>query len=212
MKNNMLILFMLLLPLLSPASQSNGLPMDNFAKSGITNNKVFHLWDLASANPKHFAKIFEKSVDPVISDFRGKKFNGIILYVNNWSIGKLIFTSYTGKYTNFLTGKLNSRPLTFQKRFYLQDNAKGESGINYWPMLEKESMSMRIYSGPSIRNPKIHSLKIDYNVSDNKVIRERPLIDEIRKIPGSDLYIGKMYYRLRGKNIFFLWFALEKVD
>jgi len=52
-------------------------------------------------------------------------------------------------------------------------------------------------------------LEDDYDVVSNKKITQRPLIDEVRQIPDSNLYIGKMYYRLVGKHVLFLWFAIE---
>ncbi|MCK4348937.1 MAG: hypothetical protein KAW47_10005 [Thermoplasmatales archaeon] len=186
-----------------------GLPMDYFAETGDTGGRVFHLWDLASAKPENFQKIFSKSIDPDVLNFRGNNFSGIVLFIKNLYLGKLIFTAYTGKISDALIGRTYSQALTFQKRFYPDDNSNGESGINYWPVRGKESMAMKIYLSPSIENDTINSLKIDYDVVSNKKITQRPLIDEVRQIPDSNLYIGKMYYRLAGKHVLFLWFAIE---
>jgi len=191
-------------------SGEGGLPMDHFAETGETGSRVFHLWDLASAKPKNFPQIFARSRDPSAQEFRGENFSGIVLYVKDLYFGKLMFTAYTGKISDVLTGRMYSQSLTFQKRFFPEDNNDGESGINYWPVLGEESMSMKIYLSPSIENESINSLKIDYNVNSNKKLTQRPLIDEVRQIPNSNLYIGKMYYRLMGKPILFLWFAIEQ--
>lgn len=188
----------------------DGLPMDHFAETGETGDRVFHLWDLASAKPKNFPQIFARSHDPSVQNFRGRNFSGIVLYVKDLYFGKLLFTTYTGKISDVLTGRMYSQSLTFQKRFFPEDNNNGESGINYWPVLGEESMPMKIYLSPSIENESINSLKIDYNVNSNKKLTQRPLIDEVRQIPNSNLYIGKMYYRLMGKPILFLWFAIEQ--
>jgi hypothetical protein len=193
----------------SSFSDEGKLPMDDFAESGDTNGRVFHLWDLASAKPENFDKIFDKSLDPDITKFRGVNYQGIVLSVNYLAAGNLVFTMYTGNLIDFLTGTMFSQALTFQKRFYPQDNDKGESGINYWPVHAEEAMHMKIYMSPSIQDATIQSLKIDYDVSSNNRITHRPLIDEVRQIPGSDLYIGKMYYRLADSPMLFLWFAIE---
>ena len=94
------------------------LPIDRFASTGDTKGEVFHLWDLASANPSNYENIFMKSVVPRIEDFRGKKFNGLVLYVKNIKIGSMVFTAYTGKLRDEFNGKMHSRSLTFQKRFF----------------------------------------------------------------------------------------------
>jgi hypothetical protein len=188
----------------------DGLPMDHFAETGEIGDRVFHLWDLASAKPKNFPQIFARSRDPSVQNFRGRNFSGIVLYVKDLYFGKLLFTTYTGKISDVLTGRMYSQALTFQKRFFQEDNNNGESGINYWPVLGEELMSMKIYLSPSIENESISSLKIDYDVNSNKKWTQRPLIDEVRQIPNSNLYIGKMYYRLMGKPILFLWFAIEQ--
>ena len=185
------------------------LPMDEFAETGDTNGRVFHLWDLASAKPENFEKIFQKSLDPDITKFRGVNYQGIVLSVNYHTFGNLLFTMYTGHMIDYLTGNTFSQALTFQKRFYLEDNEKGESGINYWPVHAEESMNMKIYMSPSIQDETIQSLKIDYDLDTNQKITHQPLIDEVRQIPGSDLYIGKMYFRLGEAPVLFLWFAIE---
>ena len=181
------------------------LPMDHFAATGQINGRVFHLWDIASARPKNYPKIFQIATEPNLSDFRGHRYNGLILYVKEGALGKAIYTQYTGKNIDLLTGKLYAQALTFQKRFFLQDNKRGESGINFWPIRQVESMPMKIYNANG-------SMNIDYDVLANNPVTERPLLDEIRQIPGSDLYIGKMYFRITGKKIVFLWFALERAE
>ena len=131
--------------------------------------------------------------------------------ITKFELGNIAYIVYTGKLRDILTGKAYSQKLTFQKRFYQSDNEKGESGINYWPVKEIESMPIKIYISSAIGDSSGASMKIDYNLKSNKWLVERPLLDEIRQIPGSDLYIGKMYYRVVGKlPVFFLWFALEK--
>jgi len=171
------------------------------------------LWDLASLTPEEYHDIFvNKCVTPTIKDFRGHKLNGLILDIANWGIGKRVYFLYTGKMLDALTGKLYSQQLTFQKRFYPADNERGESGINFWPVKGGESMPMKIYLSPAIEDSSIESLKIDYAVPSNNPITEQILVDEVRQIPGSHLYLGKMYYREFGRYLFFLWFALEKAD
>ena len=166
------------------------------------------VWDLAALDYKHYKNIFaNKTVAPMLSDFRGNKFNGFILYVTNKKIGEIVYKLYTGKPCDS-TLKLQS--LTFQKRFYLYDNEKGESGINFWPVKGVLSMPMKIYISPCITNSRIDSLKIDYDVKSNNPITERILIDEVRQITNTNLYLGKMYSRIFGKPVFFLWFVLEK--
>ncbi|OGQ34215.1 MAG: hypothetical protein A3F16_07685 [Deltaproteobacteria bacterium RIFCSPHIGHO2_12_FULL_43_9] len=194
------------------------LPLNNFAKTGEIGNYSFHLWDLASADRDNYEAIFNRAEDPKVEDFRGHKFNGLILFVTGGIGGNVIFSQYTGYDLDTLSGALASKPLTFQKRFYKRDKDNGESGINYWPMLGQESMPMNIKLSPAIgstsKNP-INSLKIDYSVPSNDGIFEKPLIDEVRQIPNSTLYIGKMHYRIGSKigaHVLFLWFALERVE
>lgn len=171
------------------------------------------LWDLASRSPQEYHDIFlNKCVTPTLKDFRGHKLNGLILDIANWGLGKRVYFLYTGKMLDALTGKLYSQQLTFQKRFYPADNERGESGINFWPVRGHESMPMKIYLSPAIDNPALDSLKIDYAVPGNNPVTEQILVDEVRQIPGSPLYLGKMYYREFGRHLFFLWFALEKAD
>ena len=192
-----------------PLLDNNGLPIDYFAETGDAQGYVFHLWDLASAKPKNLPLIFIRSVDPNITDFRGNQFQGIVLYINNLYFGKCLFTLYTGIPLDIFTGKTFSQALTFQKRFYEQDNENGESGINYWPVRSETYLPMKIYISPSLQDISINSLKIDYNVNSNEDITQKPLIDEVRQIPGSDLYIGKMYFRLGNFPLLVLWFAIE---
>lgn len=53
------------------------------------------------------------------------------------------------------------------------------------------------------------SLKIDYSIPENNIIT-RPLIDEVRWIKGTNLVIGKNWYRvaLIGPQLS-LWFGLQ---
>jgi hypothetical protein len=193
----------------TPLADGNELPIDYFAQTGDTRGYIFHLWDLASAKPKNLALLFSRSVDPNITDFRGNNFQGIVLYINNLYFGKCLFTLYTGNPLDMFTGKTFSQALTFQKRFHEQDNADGESGINYWPVRAETYLPMKIYMGPSLQDASINSLKIDYHVEANRGITQKPLIDEVRQIPGSNLYIGKMYYRIGSFPLLILWFAIE---
>jgi hypothetical protein len=177
------------------------------ATSSLYSQQITYIWDLASLHESQYTAIFNNAVTPIVSDFRGHKFNGFILYVVNKETGAIVYKMYTGKPWD---GSLNAQALTFQKRFYSQDNAKGESGINFWPVKGEESMPMRIYLSPCISNPRVDSLKIDYNIASNDPVTQRTLIDEVRQIPNTNLYLGKMYYRILGKPCLFLWFALER--
>lgn len=167
------------------------------------------LWDLAAAAPAEYERLFERGSAPSPGDFRGQRLNGLILHVSRGRFGKYIFTQYTGKNADLLTGRLYARPLTFQKRFWPADNAAGESGINFWPVRGAESMPMKIYVGPGLLDG-APSLKVDYDVPRNKPVVERPLLDEVRAIPGTSLYLGRMYFRLGSHPVPFLWFALER--
>ena len=104
--------------------------------------------------------------------------------------------------------------LPFRNVFFKQDlypdTDDTRSGINYWPRTGKTSMPMKIYLSPAIEDGSVDSLKIDYDIAANRSLTHRPLLDEIRQIPNSNLYIGKMYYRVtKGLPALFLWFALE---
>jgi hypothetical protein len=190
------------------------LPLKDFVNSGKPSGPV-HLWDLASAPLGSYSRIFELSETPAPSELRGRHFNGLILLVEEERFGKFLFTQYTGGLRGNLAlaaGMMYARALTFQKAFLDRDNEKGESGINYWPLLGKSSMPMRIYSSLALLGVAGQSLKIDYDLSTNLALIQKPLIDEIRRVPGSDLYLGKMYYRVAGHPVLFLWFALEKAD
>lgn len=171
------------------------------------------LWELAARNPEEYQDIFVHTcVNPAVDDFRGHKFNGLILAIADGAIGKTVYFLYTGAVLDMLTGKLYSQQLTFRKRFYPADNERDESGINFWPVKGVESMPMKIYLSPAVDDSSLESLKIDYAVPGNNPVTEQILVDEVRQIPGSDLYLGKMYYRELGRHLFFLWFALEKAD
>lgn len=174
-------------------------------------HEIQSVWDLASLNPKEYESIFQtQTIAPYANDFRGQKFNGFILFVANREIGSIVYKLYTGEPMDVISGTLMLQTLTFQKRFYLNDNEKGESGINFWPMKGEESLPMRIYISPSFSNPALDSLKIDYDVKANDPLTQRILIDEVRQIPFTNLYLGKMYYRILGTPHFFLWFVLER--
>ena len=194
----------------------NLLPLDCFAETGyLDEHYIPHLWDLASADYNNYPKIFNQSEPPTLEEFRGSRMNGLIIYVNAWEVGKLVFVQYTGSNWDLVTNKLYSRMLTFQKRFYDKPNDDGESGLNFWPVRGVEAMPMKIYLSDMLGEKEgsryTTSLKIDYDVESNNSL-ERPLLDEVRRIPGSNLYIGKIFVRKLGKNNLFLWFDLEKVE
>ncbi len=48
-------------------------------------------------------------------------------------------------------------------------------------------------------------------VSGRPLPQNAPGEDEVRRIPGTQLYLGRMYYRVHGLGVPFLWFALERV-
>lgn len=179
------------------------------ASTRVEPGSITSLWDLASASPADYEGLFEHCQAPRLEDFRGRRFNGLILHVSKGRFGKYIFTQYTGKNSDLLIGQLYTRPLTFQKRFLPQDNAAGESGINFWPVRGVESMPMKIYLGKGLLDG-APALKVDYDVARNKPVVERPLVDEIRQVPGTSIYIGRMYFRLGDHAVPFLWFALER--
>jgi hypothetical protein len=177
----------------------------------LSSQEIQSVWDLASLHPDKYDVLFHNNtVDPKVSDFRGQKFNGFILHVANKELGAIVYKLYTGNPLDFLSNGLTLQALTFQKRFYPQDNKKGESGINFWPVKGEESLPMRIYISPCLSDAQANSLKIDYDVESNDPITQRVLIDEVRQIPYTQLYLGKMYYRICGEPYFFLWFVLEK--
>ena len=198
----------------------SSLPLDHFAKTGqLKENYSYSLWDLASLNHDKYEKVFQLAKTPNIKDFRGSRFHGLILWVNYKFIGKMIFDSFM-KFPFENAGYGSIRRMSFEKRFYEVDNENGESGINYWPSNEKESLPMRMYISTSFGNNSVDSLKIDYDVASNKKNTERPLIDEVKQIPGTNIFIGKMYIRLNmalpkiyknDQKTLFVWFALEKV-
>ena len=85
----------------------------------LSSQEIKHVWDLASMNPKQYDGIFRNStVTPQVSDFRGNKFNGFILYVANKKIGALVYKLYTGKAMDLFSSSIIAQALTFQKRFY----------------------------------------------------------------------------------------------
>ncbi|MBI3893405.1 MAG: hypothetical protein HY303_17950 [Candidatus Wallbacteria bacterium] len=119
----LLVAVALLIPLRALAEDSL---LDNFATTGrLETTEVACLWDLLSADPALYAGIFEHAETPRMEDFRGQKFNGVILLVQKWDFGKILFTQYTGHNADLVTGKLYARPLTFRKRFHETDNAQG---------------------------------------------------------------------------------------
>jgi len=196
----------------------SGLAIDEFARTGNRHDKTFHIWDLAAANPKNLEKIFNLSEEPALKAFRDKIFNGMNFHINLWGLGKLVFALYVGRLRDVFTNRLFSQHLAFQKRLLKKDKIvkrkgkEGEvSGINYWCRRDESYLPFKIYISPGIKNGTMNSLKIDYNVILNKRIIQRPLIDEMRKIPGSELYLGKMYFRLGPWSIFFLWFGMEVI-
>jgi hypothetical protein len=208
-----LILFPFLAAMTCGLLSAQEFPLEFFAEHGSlpSGTKKVRLWDLASLDAALFPAVFKHSQAPNLREVRGHFFQGMILRVTKWRFGKILFTQYTGGNKDLLKGVLHSRSLTFRKRFFPEDNAVGESGINYWPMKGRESLPMKAAIGPSPRDEGRASLLIDYGVESNPAVTVTPLLDEVRQIPGSQLYLGKMYYRLFGRPIFFLWFALERV-
>lgn len=194
------------------------LAIDDFAETGDTGGRSFCLWDLAAAHAGNFKKIFRHSLVPNKEELFGHTFIGKNFHIKFWFFGKLIFSLYVGKLWDVLTGKLFSQPLTFQKRLLDKDmpvkRGKEEgvvSGINYWCQRRRAYLPFKIYISPAVQDKSLESLKIDYNVVINKWIFHRPLMDEIRRLPDSDLYLGRMYFRLGPFNIPFIWFGIEKL-
>ena len=185
-------------------------PFEEWLSTGIPQKAS--LWDLTSLNPSSYKQLFSACIDPKVEDFRDHRFNGVILLVHYGLIGKIGIALYTGTFSNTIFGVFSSRALCFQKRFLKTDNEKKESGINFWPLRNITSMPMKIYLNASLTVKDLKSLKVDYDVSANIPIVVKPIIDEIRQIPESSLYLGRMYYRLFGLNIPFLWFALSRLD
>ncbi|MCK4761550.1 MAG: hypothetical protein KAW12_05060 [Candidatus Aminicenantes bacterium] len=203
---------------LFPPEHYRGLAIDEFAQTGDTGGRRFCLWDLAAAKAGNFKKIFKHSLVPREEDLRGHTFKGNNSHIKFWFFGKFIFSLYVGKLRDVLTGKLFSQPLTFQKRLLDEDmpvkRGKEEgvvSGINYWCRRGRAYLPFKIYVSPAVQDKSLESLKIDYNVVINKWIFHRPLIDEIRRLPDSDLYLGRMYFRLGPFSIPFIWFGIEKI-
>ncbi len=187
--------------------------LESWTATGDTKkNCELQLWDLASAKPFQYLTVFNRCVEPKLLDFRGRRFNGIVLRVHGGIFGKIGLVQYVGGLRDLLVGSLFSQQMTFQKRFLAQDNDRGESGINYWPVLGIEAMPMKIYVSSSTTTPSKNSLKVDYNVPFNMRILQRPIIDEIVEIPNSRIYLGRMFFRLSTWHIPFLWFALERLD
>ncbi len=205
----LLALVALLLPLRAWGEES---AWTRFAATGkLEPGRAPALWDLLSADPELYPGIFRHATTPRLEDFRGQRFNGVILLVQKWELGKILFTQYTGRNADLVTGKLYARPLTFRKRFHGADSSQGESGINFWPVRGTETMPMKISLAQGILDDGRESLLIDYDVPSNRRVTERPLLDEVRRIPGTQLYLGRMYYRVHGLSVPFLWFALERV-
>ncbi|MBI3894075.1 MAG: hypothetical protein HY303_21360, partial [Candidatus Wallbacteria bacterium] len=158
----LLVAVALLLPLRALAEDS---PLASFAATGrLETAGAACLWDLLSADPALYAGIFEHATTPRLEDFRGQRFNGVILLVQKWEFGKILFTQYTGSNADLVTGKLYARPLAFRKRFHEKDNAQGESGINFWPVRGTEAMPMKAYLARGILDDERDSLLIDYDV------------------------------------------------
>eukprot|EP01156_Anaeramoeba_ignava_P013037 Anaeramoba_ignava/a500573_13.p1 GENE.a500573_13~~a500573_13.p1 ORF type:complete len:145 (-),score=46.89 a500573_13:45-479(-) len=141
---------------------------------------------------------------------RGNRYDGIVNYVDFGTLGKDVFELLTGQTPDIFTDELFSQGLNFQKRFYPQNDAHNRSGTNYWPMKHSEDYPMKIYISPAVQNSSYYSLKIDYDVYGNNAIEVAPLLDEIRQIPNTNLFVGKMYFRVLDEPIFILWFSLEK--
>lgn len=192
--------------------RSNELPADCYARTGyLPSGYALHLWDLASLSSDDYDSLWARGVCPQTSEMRGNKFSGITIQVKFGTLGKEVFKVFTdGAVDALFSNSFSSAPLTFRKRFYQSDDSKGQSGINWWTMKKGESLPMKIYVSRAEQGVSGDSLKIDYDVTDNNALTERPLLDEIRRLPGTNTYLGKMYFRALGKPVFFLWFALEK--
>ena len=200
--------FLLILPALGRASDLN--PIDHFAKTGVRPTRALDLWDASAADPKLYKQVFLKSQAPALSELRGRAFKGVITYLHNGALGKLILDGVvTERFGDFLSGRHYLRPYLFEDRFFAQDDAQGRSGVNFLPSVGHENLPMKLELGPSFLDPAGESVKIDYDLPENSSFT-RPTIDELRRIPGSDLYIGQSFMRLKHlKSLPVLWFFFK---
>ena len=171
------------------------------------------LMDLAWMRPEQYRRIFAQAATPNIEDFRGSVLRGLILHIRFGHLGAVGFNLYTGRWRELFSGRDYMLQRVFENRFYARDDERGESGVNFWPTrggTGREIMPMRLEMSPGCGNPEEMTLKMDYRVPSNTPLITRPLLDEVKQIPGTNLYIGKLFFRTFLGKVFFLWFALER--
>ena len=145
-------------------------------RTGVALDRISTLQDLQALPASSLPGLFDQAVVPGVDEFRGRTFQGRILHVNYAGVGRLVYSCYTGGWFKALLGRPDPAGLSFTKIFYPERQPSGASGINYWPLLRRQSMPMQIYVSPSLEG-KGDSLKVDYNLSINEVCTERPLVD-----------------------------------
>ncbi|KAJ6253760.1 hypothetical protein M0813_13177 [Anaeramoeba flamelloides] len=184
--------------------------LECYAKTGyLPSGYDLKLWDLASCEESLLQKLFDMGECPTRDDVRGLHFDGIVNYVKFDTLGRAVFELFIHDF-DVLSDKLVTPALSFQKRFYTQTDSEGRDGTNFWSYAHEQMYRMKTYVSPAVQNKSYNSLKIDYTVPGNNVLTTQPLIDEIRRIKGSDIFVGKMYFRVAGEPVFILWFSLEQ--
>lgn len=167
------------------------------------------LWDLAATAPEEFEQMFRRGERPEIQAFRGKTYRGLMLSVHYGPAGKAILQDLTQRLDVLWKGPFVF-PLVFENRFYATEQADGRLGRNYLPIRGAESNPFKFYLAPSEKDPGGPEVaKYDYNLEENGAIGRRAF-DEMRRIPGTSLYLGEMNLRAPGgKRVPLLWFGLQ---
>lgn len=104
-------------------------------------------------------------------------------------------------------------------------NAETQTGVNYLtksalrafrPAIEADQVSInadgsiaaipfKLWFGPSVLDPEIEVLKIDYDIPQNKPALRGVLDEQVEIVP--DVYLGKALLKIRGKHRLLLFFS-----
>lgn len=182
-------------------------PLESLAQ-GRPLSESIDFWDFASLDPKLYKDLFARGETPEPSVLANQTFEGMILHVPWYAGGSRLLPFLAGNYLRALGGAFVGQEHVFENRFGEVRPDGTVRGVNFLPSKGEENLPMALSSAESKLHPGGRALTIDYNLPENAAY-ERPAMDEMRRIPGTDWFFGRMSYRVFGMHVPLLWFVMR---
>lgn len=182
-------------------------PLESLAQ-GQPLTESIDFWDFASLDPKRYKDLFARGETPDPSVLANQTVEGMILHVPWYAGGSRLLPFLAGNYLRALGGGFVGQEHAFENRFGEVRPDGTVRGVNFLPSKGEENLPMILSSAESKLHPGGRALTIDYNLPDNAAY-ERPTMDEMRRIPGTDWFFGRMSYRVFGMHVPLLWFVVR---